>query len=154
MKNFTVFLLASSAVFLIFSQDANQTSVATDPTGLGSSQMLQILDDHTDRLTRIEEALQEVRSHQGDQITEDARESIKAGAAQVEEILSSYHGQGYYIPGRRGNRTHMIKHLISHGMSPDGLESYSYFELEKVHGAIHTKHASTTCIDELCQTPG
>ena len=65
-------------------------------------------------------------------------ESTRAAA----NILSAYKGRRWYVVGRRGDRSHLLKHMGGHGLEPDGLEPYSYSDLERIHGAFHERHHS------------
>lgn len=64
-------------------------------------------------------------------------ESSIAGRA----ILSRYRGQPWYYKNARGqsSKALLIGHLVDHGMSRDGLESFTWPELRRIHGALHTE---------------
>jgi len=64
-------------------------------------------------------------------------ESSIAGRA----ILSRYTGQPWYYKNSRGqsSKALLIGHLVTHGMSREGLESFSWPELQRIHGALHTE---------------
>jgi len=93
---------------------------------------------HSDRLNRLEEAL-------------TAKEEIPEAptASLCRSILSQYSGQGWFIRGHRGDRAYMVRHLEGHGITDPELHNLTYDELERIHGAIHTKHSSAAQFAEV-----
>ena len=67
----------------------------------------------------------------------DIPESSIAGRA----ILSRYRGNSWHFKDGQGrsSKALLIGHLVTHGMSREGLESFSWADLRKIHGALHTE---------------
>jgi len=120
------------------------------------------LADHSDTLGRILAAIEEspepliieppeepapganIVDERDNLAVEEPMGNIPESSIAGRAILSRYRGQPWYYKNSRGqsSKALLIGHLVQHGMGEEGLSSFTWSELRKIHGALHTEEES------------
>lgn len=67
---------------------------------------------------------------------------LPAGLKAGQEILSRYTGVPWLFNGGRTSKAVLISHIVDHGLPRDGLGQFSFDDLQRIHGALHSDEAT------------
>jgi hypothetical protein len=71
-----------------------------------------------------------------------AEPELPAGLKAGQEILARYTGVPWLFNGGRTSKAVLISHIVDHGLPRDGLDQFTFDELQRIHGALHADEAT------------